>query len=99
MAVLGDASIEGDETFGVGLSALVNATAGDLQGSATIVDDDAPSLSRLELAHGSTQWGDLATDPGPLADVDFYPPGPVAALVLRDRGGRSVGRRGARPAG
>jgi hypothetical protein len=47
-------------------------TIGDGQGVATILDDDAPSLSRLELAHGSAQWGDLAADPGPAADVDFY---------------------------
>jgi len=72
VTVQGDAAIEGDETFSVGLSALTNATAGDLQGTATIVDDDAPSLSRLELAHGSVQWGDLAADPGPAADVDLY---------------------------
>jgi hypothetical protein len=72
VAVLGDSAIEGDETFSLGLSALVNATAGDLQGVATIVDDDAPSLARLELGHGSMLWGDLAADPGPATDVDFY---------------------------
>jgi hypothetical protein len=36
------------------------------------VDDDAPSLARLELGHGSMLWGDLAADPGPATDVDFY---------------------------
>ena len=72
VAVLGDATIEADESFGVTLSSPVNATAGDMQGTATIVDDDAPSLSRLELEHGSSQWGDLAADPGPVADVDHF---------------------------
>jgi hypothetical protein len=72
VTVLGDAAIEGDETFSLGLSGLTNATAGDLQGLATIVDDDAPSLSTLELGHGSRQSGDLAADPGPATDVDHY---------------------------
>lgn len=72
VAVLGDAAIEPDESFTVGLSSIVNATAGDVQGLATILDDDAPSLTRLELGHGSVQWGDLAADPGPTADVDLY---------------------------
>ena len=72
VAVLGDAAIEPDETFTVSLSSIVNATAGDVQGAATIVDDDAPSLTRLELGHGSIVWGDLATDPGPSADADLY---------------------------
>jgi Calx-beta domain/Right handed beta helix region len=72
VAVLGDAAIEADETFSVGLSSIVNATAGDVQGVATIVDDDAPSLTRLELGHGSVQWGDLAADPGPIPDADLY---------------------------
>src|SRR4029450_9338345 len=29
-------------------------------------------LSKLELEHGSSQWGDLAADPGPVADVDYF---------------------------
>ncbi len=70
--IVGDAAIEGDETFGVSLSSIVNATAGDVQGVATILDDDAPSLSKLELGHGSVQWGDLAADPGPAADADLF---------------------------
>jgi hypothetical protein len=70
--VIGDAAIEPDETFGLALSSPMNATAGDMQATATILDDDAPSLARLELAHGSAQWGDLAAAPGPVADVDYY---------------------------
>src|SRR6185436_12753348 len=38
----------------------------------TILDDDAPSLSKLELSHGSVLAADLAADPGPVADVDLY---------------------------
>jgi hypothetical protein len=38
----------------------------------TIVDDDAPSLSFTELAHGSDVRGDLAALPGPVAAVDHY---------------------------
>jgi hypothetical protein len=72
VTVLGDAAIEPDETFSVSLSSVVNATAGDAQGTATIVDDDAPSLTSLELGHGSSLWADLAADPGPAADVDLY---------------------------
>lgn len=70
--VLGDASVEGDETFVLNLSGAVGATLPDPQGQATILDDDAPSLSMLELSHGSGQTADLAADPGPTADADLY---------------------------
>jgi hypothetical protein len=69
---LGDVAVEGDEDFAVGLSGLTNATAGDVQGRGTILEDDAPSLSSNELQHGSRQWGNLAADPGPVADVDLF---------------------------
>jgi hypothetical protein len=70
--VLGDTSVEGDETFVLNLSGASGATLPDPQGQATILDDDAPSLSTLELAHGSVEDADLAADPGPAADVDLY---------------------------
>jgi len=38
---------------------------------ATILDDDAPSLSTRELVHGSGETQDLAAEAG-LADVDYY---------------------------
>jgi hypothetical protein len=72
VTVLGDSAVEGDEDFVVNLSGLTNATAGDLQGRGTILDDDAATLPAVELVHGSTQWADLAADPGPTADVDLY---------------------------
>jgi hypothetical protein len=61
--VLGDALVEGDETFLVNLSGPVNATIADGQGLGTIGDDDAPSLSSLELNHGSVQRADMEVRP------------------------------------
>jgi hypothetical protein len=56
----------------VNLSAPVNAAIGDGQAVGTIIDDDAPSLSRIEIRHGSMVVADLAAQPGPVADQDFY---------------------------
>ena len=70
--VVGDTATETDETFVVNLSNPVNAAIADAQGVGTIVDDDAPSLSTIEIGHGSTLVADLAADPGPTADEDFY---------------------------
>jgi len=61
--VLGDTTIETDETFLVDLSAPTNATLGDAQGTGTIGDDDAPSLSSNELVHGAVQRADLLVRP------------------------------------
>jgi hypothetical protein len=72
VAILGDTSVEGDETFVLNLSGAVGATLPDTQGQGTILDDDAPSLANTELSHGSVVAADLAADPGPAADVDFY---------------------------
>lgn len=72
VSVIGDTSVELDETFFINLSNPVNATIGDGQGEGSIVDDDAPSLSSLELTHGTTIRADLAADPGPIADEDVY---------------------------
>jgi hypothetical protein len=72
VAVVGDVTVELDETFFVNLSNPVNATIGDGQGQGLIVDDDAPSLSSLELTHGSRLTADLAAQPGPVADQDAY---------------------------
>jgi len=58
VSVLGDAAIEGDESFSLNLSSPTNATLGDAQGAGTILDDDAGSLSMLEVSHGT----DLSTD-------------------------------------
>lgn len=58
--VQGDTAIEGDETFNFTLSSPTNAVLGDATGLGTIVDDDAPRLSMLELSHGSRVVADLA---------------------------------------
>jgi hypothetical protein len=68
---VGDLAIELDETFSVALSNAVNATILGGTGTGTIVDDDAPSLSSLELTHGARVRADLAA-PGPVADEDLY---------------------------
>jgi hypothetical protein len=70
--VLGDTEVELHETFTLNLSSPVNATIQDGTGEGTILDDDAPSLSSLELTHGSRLTADLAAEPGPLADQDVY---------------------------
>ena len=70
--VVGDTAVETDETFVVNLSAPVNAAIGDGQAVGTILDDDAPSLSKIELGHGSMLVADLAAQAGPVADQDFY---------------------------
>lgn len=64
IAVVGDTQVEPDETFRVDLSSPVGATVSVASGAGTIVDDDAPALARRELAHGSSQWEDLAAPGG-----------------------------------
>jgi glucose/arabinose dehydrogenase len=58
--VQGDTTIELDETFNLTLANVTNATLTDPVGVGTIVDDDAPSLSTIELTHGSRLVTDLA---------------------------------------
>ena len=56
--ILGDVSIEADETFGVTLSNAVNASIGDGVGVATIVNDDsAQSLPALSISSASVSEG------------------------------------------
>jgi hypothetical protein len=61
--VVGDVVVESDESFVLNLTAPVNATIGDGQGTGTIADDDAASLSSRELHHGSLQREDLEVRP------------------------------------
>ena len=71
--VVGDVNVEPDETFFVNLSSPQGAAILDGTGQGTIVDDDvAPLTVVTELAHGSRYAGDLAADPGPVADVDRF---------------------------
>jgi hypothetical protein len=72
VTVLGDTSVEEDETFVLNLSGAAGATLPDPQAQGTILDDDAVSLARTEISHGSVVPADLAADPGPAADVDLY---------------------------
>jgi hypothetical protein len=60
VGVLGDTVMEADESFTLVLSAPVNAEIGSNPGSALIVDDDGPSLSPLEVSHGTSLRADLA---------------------------------------
>ena len=70
--VIGDGSVELDETFLVNLSAPTNASVSDGQALGTISDEDAPSLSQDELVHGSSLVETLGALPGPLPDVDHF---------------------------
>jgi hypothetical protein len=55
--VLGDATIEADETFNVNLSSAAGATIADGQGVGTIRNDDSPRLSISDVAVGEGQSG------------------------------------------
>lgn len=72
VSVVGDTQVELDETFFLELSNATNATIFDPTGLGTVRDDDAVSLSALELTHGSSLRADAAAQPGPTADVDHY---------------------------
>jgi hypothetical protein len=61
VAVLGDVAVEPDETFLLNLTNATNATLADPQGIGYIADDDAVSLSKNELIHGSDQAGNLGS--------------------------------------
>ena len=56
--VLGDTLAEADETFAVALSGLAGATAGDLAGVGTIVNDELLSLSIGPVAVAEGNAGD-----------------------------------------
>jgi photosystem II stability/assembly factor-like uncharacterized protein len=71
VAVNPDTVPEADETFAFQLSAPVNATLEDATGVATILDDDAPSLSSRALLRGSQVTSDLAAT-GPSPDLELF---------------------------
>ena len=62
--VVGDVATETDESFVVTLSSPANATLTDGQGEGLIGDDDAASMSSLELTHGSRVATDLSAQSG-----------------------------------
>ena len=71
--LIGDLVDEPDESFALTLSAPVDLTILDGQAAGTILDDDTPGASAVpELTHGSDVHADLAAQPGPVADQDFY---------------------------
>jgi choice-of-anchor B domain-containing protein len=72
--VVGDLVDEPNETFNVNLSNPVNATLADAQGVVTIADDDpmAGLLAGRELGHGFVAVLDLAAQPGPVSDQDWF---------------------------
>jgi hypothetical protein len=72
VSVIGDTAVELDEVFFLRLTSPTNATVLDGEGIGGIFDDDAASLSSIELTHGARVGADLAAQPGPAADVDHY---------------------------
>ena len=56
--ILGDSSVEPDETFFFNLSNPVNASIADNQGIGTIIDDDIPAIS---INNASITEGDIGT--------------------------------------
>jgi Calx-beta domain len=72
VSVVGDTVPELDEVFFLRLSNPTNAVVLDGEGTGGIVDDDAVSLSSLELTHGAIVTADLAAQPGPAPDTDYY---------------------------
>jgi hypothetical protein len=67
VSVLGDTAVEPNETFALRLSAPVNALLPDDAAGGVIVDDDAVSLSTLELTHGAVLRADASG-----GTPDFY---------------------------
>jgi hypothetical protein len=60
VAVLGDGAVEADEEFALNLAGPSNASVSDGQGVGTILDDDAPSLSMVEVSHGTDLRADMS---------------------------------------
>lgn len=60
VGVLGDAAVEANETFTLRLSAPVNALLPDDAAVGVILDDDAASLSTIELTHGAVLRADAS---------------------------------------
>jgi glucose/arabinose dehydrogenase len=87
--VIGDTAVEPDETFDFTISVPVNATIADAAGVGTIVDDDAPSLSSIELTHGSRLVADLAGGIGDLYRL-FQTPLSSWEVVLDEVSGDTV---------
>jgi hypothetical protein len=87
--VLGDVAVEPDEDFTLALSGAVNTTLAAPSGRGIVLDDDAASLSSLELTHGSRVRADLTQ-----GTADFYRLGQAPAasyeVVLDEASGDAV---------
>jgi len=75
--VLGDTLEEGDETFALNLSAPMSAALADPQGIGTILGDDIPALSVVDVA---VVEGDAGPSPATLM-VNFVGPLPLTAII------------------
>jgi parallel beta-helix repeat protein len=71
VSVVGDAAVEGDESFAVALSSPAGATIADGLAAGTIVDDDLPPIGGLELAHGTVVVQDLSSATGTAGEDTF----------------------------
>ena len=81
VSVLGDVVPELDESFFVNLSAPVNATVDDAQGTGTIVDDDGVSLSSVEVSHGTRIEADMAGGTPDLYRISQRPLGSYEVII------------------
>jgi ELWxxDGT repeat protein len=73
VGVNGDTTDEPDETFRVDLTAQTAAVLADGSARGVIRDDDgSPGADLNGLGHGSVVHGDLAAQPGPAPDIDWY---------------------------
>lgn len=70
--IIPDSLVETDETFSVGMVAMHEpgtCAVTDADSIGTIVDDDAPVLSTLEVGHGSSGWHTVGGGAPPWTDV------------------------------
>jgi len=81
VSVLGDVVPELDESFFVNLSAPVNATVDDAQGTGTSVDDDGVSLSSVEVSHGTRIEADVAGGTPDLYRISQRPLGSYEVII------------------
>jgi len=81
VAVLGDTATESDENFALNLGPPTNAVLADGQGVGTILDDDAASLSTLEVSHGTDLTADFAGGTPDLYRISQRPRSSYEVLV------------------
>jgi hypothetical protein len=73
VSVVADTELENTQDFRVELMGAQGATLVSSTGTGLILDDDVvPGGIEAAIEHGSSHTADLAADPGPTADVDYY---------------------------